>query len=57
LNVVECLPLDSFDPDLAKATLTEAQQKLASAVSEQDKAVAKISVDTAEAIVKAISTK
>eukprot|EP01124_Arcella_intermedia_P036412 TRINITY_DN952_c0_g1_i1.p1 TRINITY_DN952_c0_g1~~TRINITY_DN952_c0_g1_i1.p1 ORF type:complete len:185 (+),score=5.26 TRINITY_DN952_c0_g1_i1:80-634(+) len=57
INSVECVPLESLDLEAARQALTEAQGKMGAAQTAQDKAVAEVMVETADAIVKALSFK
>ena len=52
----EAFPLDALDLKAAQDQLAESQRLLASASSEKDKAHAQISVETAEAVIRAIQT-
>jgi F-type H+-transporting ATPase subunit delta len=55
VNPVECVSIEDLDPDAARAALAEAQQKFAAASTEQEKAMAQISAETAEAVLRSIS--
>eukprot|EP01125_Pyxidicula_operculata_P022934 TRINITY_DN9697_c0_g1_i1.p1 TRINITY_DN9697_c0_g1~~TRINITY_DN9697_c0_g1_i1.p1 ORF type:complete len:178 (-),score=40.86 TRINITY_DN9697_c0_g1_i1:44-577(-) len=57
INPVECVELDKLDVDMARTVLSEYQSKFNSAQNEQDKAVAQIGIETAEAILRAVQTK
>ncbi|OAD47026.1 ATP synthase subunit delta, mitochondrial [Eufriesea mexicana] len=50
----EAHPLEDFDSSTARELLSKAQQQLASASSEQDKAEATIAVEVTEALVQAL---
>lgn len=52
----EAYPLEHLDLKSAQEQLSEAQRNLSSASDEKDKALAQISVETAEAVVRAIQT-
>jgi len=52
----EAFPLDKLDLKSAQEQLSEAQKELASARDDKQKALAQISVETAEAVVRAIQT-
>jgi len=57
VNPVECVTIEDLDADAARAVLADAQQKLSAASNEQEKAIAQISADTAEAILKVATSK
>jgi F-type H+-transporting ATPase subunit delta len=52
----EAYPLEQLDLKSAQDQLSEAQRSLSSASDERDRALAQISVETAEAVVRAIQT-
>ncbi|KAI9032088.1 F1 complex, delta/epsilon subunit of ATPase [Hyaloraphidium curvatum] len=53
ITAVEAVPLEQIDFEAAKRGLEEAQRKLSSSSSEEDKAVAQIEIDTYTALVGA----
>jgi len=54
VNPVECVSIDDLDADAARAALNEATQKFSAATNEQEKAVAQVHIDTAEAVLRAL---
>lgn len=57
ISVGECVKLDDIDIEAARKIASASQNKLSSATSEEEKAIAQIGYDTATAMVKALESK
>jgi len=57
VNPAECIKFEDLDVEAAREALTHAQQKLVQAKNPQERAVAQIALDTADAVIKALMAK
>jgi len=57
VNPTECVKMEDLDPELTRNALAQAQSKLGQAKTPQERAMAQIAVDTADAVLKALMAK